>query len=162
MKGEENMKLSFDKIKDITTGAVSYKEENGMLVLKRFTDEQEELYRITNEDFYTKTFSTAGIKFHFKTDSKKLFLKFKTERSSSRKYFSTDVFVNGRFIGCVDNFSDMELPHNYTKLEFPMGEFSKEFDLGEGENPAKVPVHTLRHHWAVSWPPAFHRHRQRL
>lgn len=127
------MKLSFDNIKDITTGAVSYKEENGMLVLKRFTDEQEELYRITNEDFYTKTFSTAGIKFHFKTDSKKLFLKFKTERSSTRKYFSTDVLVNGKFIGCVDNFSDMELPQNYTKLEFPMGEFSKEFDLGEGE-----------------------------
>jgi len=127
------MKLTFEQIKEITTGAVHVQEENAMLLLKRFTQAQEELYKATNQDFYNKTFSTAGIKFLFKTDSKNLFLKFKTMSSSSRKYFSVDVVVDGNLIGYIDNFSDLELPQNYTQAEFPLGEFSKKFQLGEGE-----------------------------
>ncbi len=127
------MKLSFNQIKQITTGAVLVKEEDGMISLKRFTQEQEELYKVTNQDFYNKTFSTAGIKFLFKTDSKSLFLKLKTMISSSRKYFSVDIFVDGKPIGYIDNFSNIELPQNYTQMEFPFGDFSKKFWLGEGE-----------------------------
>ncbi len=127
------MKLSFNQIKEITTGAVLVKEEDGKISLNRFTQEQEELYKVTNQDFYNKTFSTAGIKFSFKTDSESLFLKVKTMVSSSRKYFSVDIFVDGKPIGYIDNFSDIELPQNYTQMEFPLGDFSKKFQLGEGE-----------------------------
>lgn len=127
------VKLSFNQIKEITTGAVQVQEENTMLLLKRFTHEQEELYKATNQDFYNKTFYTAGIKFLFKTDSKSLFLKFKTMNWSTRKDFSVDVFVDGNLIGYIDNFSDMELPQNYTQMELPLGDFSKKFQLGEGE-----------------------------
>lgn len=127
------MKLSLNQIKDITTGAVNVSEENEMFSLRRFTQEQEELYKKTNEDFYNKTFSTAGIKFLFKTDSKNLFLKLKTEISFSRNYFSVDVYVDGKPIGYIDNFSDTELPHNYTQMQFQVGEYSKNFRLGEGE-----------------------------
>lgn len=127
------MKLSFDQIKEITTGAVQFQEENAMLLLKRFTQAQEELYKATNRDFYNKTFSTAGIKFLFKTDSVNLFIKFKTMVSSLRKYFSVDVFVDGKLIGDVSNFSDVGLPQNYTQIEVPLGDFSKKFQLGEGE-----------------------------
>ncbi len=133
------MKLDLEQIKEITTGAVVIENEDSMVSLKRFTSEQEELYRVTNQDFYKKTFSTAGIKFSFKTNSKNLFLKLKTAVSSSRRYFSVDVFVNGKMIGCIDNFSDMDLPQDYTKVEFPLGEFSKAFQLGDGEK--KVCVH---------------------
>lgn len=127
------MKLNFEQIKKITMGAVSVEYENSMISLKRFTPEQEELYKATNQDFYNKTFSTAGIKFSFRTNSQSLFLKLNTMPSSSRKYFSVDVFVNGKVIDFIDNFSDMELPQDYTKVEFPLGEFSKNFQLGEGE-----------------------------
>lgn len=127
------MKLGIHQIKEIVTGAVVVKEENSVVSLKRFTPEQEQLYKLANQDFYNKTFSTSGIKFLFKTDSKNLFLKFETKASSSRKYFSVDVFVNDKPIGYIDNFSDMDLPHDYTKLQFPLGEFSKSFQLGEGE-----------------------------
>ena len=41
------MKLNFSQIKEITTGAVRVKEENGMISLKRFTEEQEALYKLT-------------------------------------------------------------------------------------------------------------------
>lgn len=127
------MKLNFSQIKEITTGAVLLKEENGMISLKRFTQEQEELYKVTNQDFYNKTFSTAGIKFLFKTDSESLFVKLKTMISSSRKYFSVDILVDGKPIGYIDNFSNVKLEQNYTKMEFPLGDFSTKFNLGEGE-----------------------------
>ena len=139
------MKLGIHQIKEIVTGAVVVKEENSVVSLKRFTPEQEQLYKATNQDFYNKTFSTAGIKFLFKTDSENLFLKFETKASSSRKYFSVDVFVNDKPIGYIDNFSDIPLPHDYTKLQFPLGEFSKSFQLGEGEK--TVCVHLP---WSVS------------
>ncbi|MBR5505247.1 MAG: SGNH/GDSL hydrolase family protein [Clostridia bacterium] len=127
------MKLSFDQVKEITTGAVNFQEENTMLLLKRFTQEQEMLYKETNQDFYDKTFYTSGIKFLFKTDSKNLFLKLKTMNCSTRKYFSVDVFVDGNPIGYIDNFSNIELPQDYTQMELPLGDFSKKFQLGEGE-----------------------------
>ena len=127
------MKLNFSQIKEITTGAVQVKEENGMISLKRFTEEQEALYKLTNQDFYNKTFSTSGIKFSFKTDSESLFLKLKTIRSSSRKYFSVDILVDGKPIGYIDNFSNVELAEDYTKMDFQLGDFSKKFQLGEGE-----------------------------
>ena len=127
------MKLNISQIKGIATGAVVVKEENGMISLRRFTQEQEELYKITSQDFYNKTFSTAGIKLLFKTDSESLFLKLKTMASTSRKYFSVDVLVDGKLIGYIDNFSDVKLSQDYTKMDFPLGDFSEKFQLGEGE-----------------------------
>ena len=126
------MKLSFNQIKELVTGAVRVEEENGSVRLYRFTKEQEELYKLTNQDFYNKTFSTAGIRLLFKTDSKNLFLKVITSRSTSRTYFSFDVFVDGKSVGCMDNFSDAQLPQDYTKADLPIGEASKSFWLGEG------------------------------
>jgi len=127
------MKLNFNQIKEITTGAALVSKEDGMISLKRFTKEQEELYKATNQDVYNRTFSTAGIKFLFKTDSESLFLKFKTMIACTRKYFSVDIFVDGKPIGYIDNFSDIELPQDYTQIELPLGEFSKKFQLGKGE-----------------------------
>lgn len=65
------MKLNLNQLKEITTGAVHIKEENGMFSFSRFTTEQENLYQGRNQLFYDRTFSTAGVKFSFKTDSKK-------------------------------------------------------------------------------------------
>lgn len=96
-----------------------------MILLKRFTYEQEELYKETNQDFYRRTFSTAGIKFLFKTDSESLFLKLKTLISTTRKYFSVDVLVNGTPVDYIDNFSNFELPQNYAQMEFSLGNLKK-------------------------------------
>lgn len=127
------MKLNLEQLQQITTGTVKIKEENGQFSFSRFTTEQENLYQITNKDFYNKTFSTAGVKFSFKTDSKNLFIKLKTSISTSRKYFSVDVYVNDCTIGYIDNFSDIQMAHDYTQQEFLLGEFSKKFELGDGE-----------------------------
>ena len=127
------MKLSFEKIKEIATGAVDSYTEDGMLHLRRFTPEQVELYRVRRDTFYNKTFTLAGMKLLFKTDSKNLFMKFKTEYANSRKYFSIDVFVNGKLVDCIDNFSDVEIPQMYATMETPLGVFSKNISLGDGE-----------------------------
>ena len=126
------MKLKFDQIKEIITGAVRVTEKNGAVELYRLTEEQEELYRATNFFFYNRSFSSAGIKLLFRTDSKTLFLKLTTARALDRQYFSVDILVDGEVVGYLDNFSDISLPQNYTQTEFPLGEFSKEFQLGNG------------------------------
>ncbi len=126
------MKLSFNQIKEISTGCARVEEENGFVNFYRFTKEQEELYKMAEERFYDRTFTTAGVKLFFKTDTKKLSLKIAAQAVSTRKFFSVDVFVDGKINGCIDNFSDTELPLDYTLVEFPLGSFRKEFHLGEG------------------------------
>lgn len=126
------MKLNLKQIKEITLGAIRVEENNGYTNFFRFTKEQEELYKAINNDGYIKTSATAGIKLSFKTDSKTLFLNCLTGSTSTRKYFSFDVYVNGESIGYLDNFGDVTLPVDYTTTPLPLGEFSKTFNLGEG------------------------------
>lgn len=126
------MKLNADDIKKIVTGAVRVEEKEGAVKLFRFTKEQEELYKERSADFYQKTFSTAGMKLLFLTDSKSLSFDIKTERGSSRSYFSFDVFVDGVFLGSLDNYSHKKLPENYLSFDFGYGDYSKSFYLGDG------------------------------
>ena len=107
------MKLSLENIKEITMGAERIKEEDGLIRFYRFTETEEEHYKARNTDYYHKTFAPAGIKLSFKTDSKRLFISGKVERATTRSYYSFDVFVNGRPIGNIDNFSGTEIPDNY-------------------------------------------------
>lgn len=127
------MNLNLEKIKEITTGTVRIAEKDGFFQFYRFTEEEENLYKEVSEDFYTKTFSTSGVKFLFRTDSETLELEGVVQRGSSRQYYSIDVFVNGEPLDYIDNFSDVELPQNYTLVQLPVGDFSKKFQLGKGE-----------------------------
>lgn len=126
------MKLTLKQIREITKGAVRVEEENGQVRFYRFTKEQEELYKVTSEDFYVKTFATAGVKLCFKTDTKSLFLKVNTKKASSRRYFSFDIYADRKYVDCLDNFSDVELPVNYTTVELPLGSFSKTVQFEDG------------------------------
>jgi lysophospholipase L1-like esterase len=132
------MKLNLEQIKTITQGAVRISEDSEGIHFYRFTKEQEELYREADAGHYLRTFATAGIKFVFKTDSKKLFLSSLVKTINTRNFFSFDVLVNDVYVGSLDNYSDVELPENYTEEKFPYGDFEKEFDLGEGVKVVKV------------------------
>ena len=127
------MKLNLSQIRTITTGAVRIEEIDSHIHFYRFTKQQEELYKNRSDDFYLKTFSTSGIQIRFSTNSKTLFLRTEITRGSSRTYFAFDVFVNGLKVDTLDNFSDMDIPQCYPPLKFPQGEFSKKFNLGEGD-----------------------------
>jgi len=127
------MNLNLSQIRDITLGAVRVEENVNGFDFYRFTKQQEELYKNSNNDFYMKTFSSSGVRICFHTNSQTLFLKAEVAQVSSRTYFSFDVFVNGEKTDTLDNFSDMQLPRDYTKAKYPLGEVSKKFDLGTGE-----------------------------
>lgn len=127
------MNLTLSQIKSITSGAVRIEEQADGIHFYRFTKAQEDLYKKRNPDFYMKTFSTSGVKLCFKTDSKSLYIKTFVTKGSSRSYFAIDVFVNDSMIGSVENFSNEKLEGDYTKNAFALGEFSKSFQLGDGE-----------------------------
>lgn len=128
------MKFNFEQIVSVCLGAVRAAETDSGVRLYRFTEEQEELYRQRSEDFYKKTFATAGMKLLFETNSETLFLKVNVSAGgSSRRYFSFDVAVNGEMVGHLDNFSGEVLPKKYSQVQLPLGEFSQNFALGSGK-----------------------------
>lgn len=125
--------MDISQIRAITMGAVRVEQNENGIDFFRFTEQQEALYKDRSEDFYVKSFSSSGVRLSFRTNSQTLFLRVEVAPGSSRRYFSLDVFVNGERMDSLDNFSSVELPQDYTKMGFPLGEFSKEFCLGTGE-----------------------------
>ncbi len=138
------MKLSFEQIKETVNGAVRIYEVNGAVRLYRFTTAQQELYK-DKEGYNPRVFSSAGMRLDMLTDSRNLFLKVNTKAASSRTFFSFDVFINGQYASSLDNYTGSEFPANYTEYGFPLGEFSKNFELGQG--PKQVTVYLP---WSVS------------
>lgn len=132
------MKLNFEQIKAISTGAVRFEEDESGIKFYRFTEEQEKLYEETDVEFYNRSQATAGVKLAFKTNSKSLYIKTKIVPRYCRRYFSFDVFVNGEVIGYLDNFSDTVNMDEYINTKLLREEFEKEFDLGEGEKTVQV------------------------
>jgi len=130
------MKLNFNQIKNITQGAVRFKETNGKIQFFRFTEQQEKLYKKAsleqNRDFYNRSFASSGICLSFLTNSTTLDFKIEALSCTSRTYFSFDLFINGTFSDSLNNFENITLPQNYTEVELPLGRFSKKFALGQG------------------------------
>ena len=132
------MKLNFEQIKAISTGAVRFEEKENGVILYRFTKKQEQLYEKTNIEFFERSQSTAGVKLSFKTNSKSLRIKTKIVPKYCRRYFSFDVFVNGEVKGYLDNFVADVCMDTYIKTKLLSEQFEKEFDLGEGVKTVQV------------------------
>ena len=126
------MKLNFDTICAMTSGAARIIEQADGIHFYRFTQEQEAFYA-QFPGHYPVTFSTAGVRFRFRTNSPTIDLKMQFNHVGARYYFALDVYVNGEFIGDIRNFEELELMRKYTLQEQPMGEHQKRFELGEGE-----------------------------
>ena len=127
------MKLTIDKIREITTGAVRIEESESGIRFYRYTKAQDETYKVRNPEFWQRSHCTTGIKFCFDTDSEELFLKFDVVHKTSRTFFYIDVIKNGELIGCIDNVGDADTSGNYIALQCQGGEFSKKFNLGKGK-----------------------------
>lgn len=132
------MKLCFEQICAVTTGAVRIQQENDGIHFYRFTKEQEEMFLPRNQKFYNKTFSTPGIRLRFTTNSRNLGVRFSASYASPRSFFALDLSVNGVSVESVDNFSQKAPKENYGELEYPYGVFSKNWQLGEGEKEINI------------------------
>ena len=127
------MKLSIDTIAAIATGTVRVTQEPLGIRFYRFTPEQFDLYEAKDEKFFMKSKTPSGVKLSFCTDSKYMFVKFLVQEHIGASFLSFDIFVDGKLVKSINNFDGVEFPRNYLKSEFPLGEFSAQVDLGEGE-----------------------------
>ena len=138
------MKLTFEQLKAVTTGAAEVFEENGQVRFHRFTREQNDLYRNTvkwfdpdgegsRKEFHERSLSTAGVKLSFRTNSAALTLKTEVTRGTTATFFAFDLCVDGVRVDSLDNYSNAPLPEPYTEGVYPLGRFEKTFDLGEGD-----------------------------
>lgn len=134
------MKLAFEKLREITTGAVRIEQVGDYVNFFRFTEEQQRFYEGYDLGFFKKTFAPAGVRLRFKTDSSIFNLKafVTTVFASTRGYYSFDIKVNGEFIGAIDNYGNADFTGNYTKYEFPLGEVDGTVPLGEGLKTVEV------------------------
>lgn len=134
----DNMKLSLDKIKEITLGAVRIEQDETGFNFYRFTKEQQELYAQRREDFYYKTFCSAGVQLRFKTNSRSLKIKVSFDLGYTRSYYAMDIFVDGKMVDCICNYKGVELPRDYTTVNLPSKTEEKIIELPSGEKEIKI------------------------
>jgi len=90
------MKLTLNQIKSATIGTAQIFEENGDIIFRRFTDKETDYYRIYRDEvFANKTYTTAGVRLAFVTDSKKLSFEYKLKQLPHRPFGGFDIAVNG-------------------------------------------------------------------
>ena len=126
------MELTYEQIQSVACGAVRYIVEEDGITFHRFTQAQHEMYEKKDIAFFDKSKTSSGIKLCFRTDSKVLYLDSTVKNARSRTYFSFDVFVDDNLVGCLDNYSDQEIPRDFSQINFPVGRFGRTFNLGTG------------------------------
>ncbi|MBO5868046.1 MAG: SGNH/GDSL hydrolase family protein [Oscillospiraceae bacterium] len=130
------MVLDFQTICAITSGAVRIAEQADGVHFYRFTPEQEAFY-VTSSEHNKKVLATAGVRLSFRTDSPTMDLKIYVQHVS-RQFFALDVYVNNTFLDDIRNFEELDLMRKYTLQEFPVGNYEKQFCLGEGEKEVTI------------------------
>lgn len=113
------MNLTYEQVVSVTQGIAYMEQKEEGIQFHRFTEAQERVY--DSSEFHPKQYATAGVRLHFKTDSKSLYMKVLTSMGSSRKFFAHDILVDGNLIGSLKN-----------ETEDVFGEFEATFELGEG------------------------------
>ena len=131
------MKLTFDQIKSVCSGAVTVTQEDDLIHFYRMHPAQREAVLARSEVFYKRSNATAGVKLDFRTDSTSLFLDMNAS-PSTMSFFAVDIIVDGKLIGSVDNFSHEKLPVFFAEKAYQYGDFSGRFDLGAGEKTVRV------------------------
>ncbi len=120
------MKLTLDMIRSATVGAAKIYEENGDVIFRRFTDKESDYYRIYRDEVYMrKTYTTAGIRLAFVTDSKALSFGYKLEQLPHRPFGGFDVTVDGVLTA-------------HAEIEKGSGDGYMEVDLGDGEKTVEI------------------------
>ena len=132
------MKLSYEQLAAITSGAVrTWEDEKGFHAC-RFTKEHTQVYLARRLDFELKALSTSGIVLRFMTDSPFLKLSVDTGYGYSRRYFAVDVLADNSYIGSIKNYERPNPGSRYAGLDVPLGAFSETFHLGDSEKTVEI------------------------
>ena len=125
-------------LREAAKGTVRIIESNEGYVFSRFTKAQEDYYKGES-----RALSSAGIRLKFKTDSKILKISANVTHASSREFFAFDIYKNGEQIGALTNIPDegiefIEGSVMPNTLKLPLGDFSGEYELGNGEKTVEI------------------------
>lgn len=136
------MKISFELIKKITSGAAYVTEEANGVTFHRFNKAEEEMYKeldvIRKRTDSLRVMTPAGVKLSFITNSKTI--KMTADLSfSSRRFFAFDIFENGNLLTSITSFKESELPFEYSILNYELGRFEESATLSDGEK--EVTIH---------------------
>ena len=127
------MKLTYEQIRTLATGAVDSEITDRGLHLYRFTPAQRKLehpYIPTLEAMYR---GSAGIKLCFGTDSRSLHFRADlSEPCTRRSICALDVLVDGVWAGGWENCPQATPNGGYSDLVCPMGVADVKLDLAEG------------------------------
>ncbi len=123
------MKFDLKMLSKVANGACRVYEQDGGVYFGRFTEEQGRICIARTPDFARKVTATSCIALKFETDSSFLYIATDITSGSSRSFFSFDLYINGEFADCMKNFDGEE---GSLAVTYPLGEFSKRFELGEG------------------------------
>ncbi len=127
------MELNFQHIKEITLGACTVEQTSDGYHFYRYTPEQMEMFIRREQTALKKYLCTSGVALRFRTDSRKLTLKVAVHKQCSRNYFAFDLLVNGQYRDCLRNYDPAVMVGKYVETQWTLGEFTKTFDLEEGE-----------------------------
>ena len=133
------MILSFAQIKEITQGAEEVKSTFDGVQFFRFTERELKVRK--DMGLFDRSYSSAGIRLEFETDSKELFIKFAVHATMQRVYMALDVLVNGEKMGSVRNSPEDELLGTFFAVnpyEWKDKIFEQKFDLGEGTKKVSI------------------------
>ncbi len=88
--------------RDVAVGCVEAAECDGEWTFHRFLPKQAQAYRDAgNEDFYRKTFATAGVRLAFRTDAGALSFDYRFAYGSSRSFGFFDICADGAIVAHV-------------------------------------------------------------
>jgi len=132
------MKLNFEQLTSITSGAVRTWEDDRGFHACRFTEKQAEAYACRRENLHRNTRSSSGIVLGFRTDSPSLSISVNVRSCSGRAYFSLDVLADRRYVGSLKNYTPPIPGVNYHAMAAPFGDFSGVFPLGPGDKTVEI------------------------
>lgn len=134
------MELTFEQIISITQGCERIIQTENGIRFHRFIESEEKAFT-DNGGSLIKTFSTAGIRMEFETDSNSLYIKTSVEATLSRNYIAIDVLVDGKRVGTLRNSPEEELLGTFYAInpyEWKDKIFEKNFCLGNGTKKVTV------------------------
>ena len=92
------MNFKYQDVEKFTFGTTRVTEENDYIIFERFTEDQINYYKETNEGFYKKSLHSASVLMDFTTDSESLSFVYKTSFRATRSYYYFDIYENDMMI----------------------------------------------------------------
>lgn len=130
------MHLDLEQFRAAAQGVERICMEDGAVRFYRFSQEEDRVY--SPSPLYPRTFATAGVKLHFKTDATRLRLEIRVAHLTYTRQFCMEVFADGVLAGQIKNYPDDFPDTGFADNSLKDGQFSGTFDLPAGISQVEV------------------------